>query len=79
MNLEIVTPDSTLFTGTDVLLVQLPGIGGSFEVLDYHAPLISVLKKGSVKVESKGEPPRFFEIKGGVIEVQNNKILILAE
>ena len=79
MHLEIVTPDTTLFSGDNVELVQLPGIDGSFEVLDHHAPMISVLKRGSVKVMIKGETPVFFEINGGVIEVLQNKVLILAE
>ncbi len=79
MRLEIVTPDTTLYQGDNVHLVQLPGIDGSFEVLDHHAPLISVLKKGSVKVMIKGDNPKFFEINGGVIEVLQNKVLILAE
>jgi len=79
MNLEIVTPDTTLFESDSVHLVQLPGIDGSFEVMNHHAPLISVLKKGSVKVEIKGDQPKFFEINGGVIEVLKNKVLILAE
>jgi len=79
MHLEIITPDTTLFSGENVDLVQLPGIDGSFEVLGHHAPLISVLKKGSVKVLVKGDSPKFFEINGGVIEVLHDKVLILAE
>ncbi len=79
MHLEIVTPDTTLYSSDHVHLVQLPGIDGSFEVMDRHAPLISVLKKGSVKVVIKGDNPKFFDIKGGVIEVLENKVLILAE
>ena len=79
MHVEIVTPDTTLYTGDDIQLVQLPGIDGSFEVMDRHAPLISVLKKGTVKVVIKGADPKFFDIKGGVIEVLENKVLILAE
>lgn len=80
MKVEIVTPDTVIFTGDNVELVQLPGIDGSFEVLNNHAPLISVLRKGSVKIINKGEKnENFFEIKGGVIEVLNNKVLILAE
>ena len=79
MQLEIITPDSTLYQGDNVHLVQLPGIDGSFEVMDRHAPLVSVLKKGSVKVVAKGGSPEFFEINGGVIEVLENKVLILAE
>ncbi len=80
MKVEIVTPDSTIFTGENVGLIQLPGIDGSFEVLNNHAPLISVLQKGRIKLINKGEKEEhFFEIKGGVIEVLNNKVLVLAE
>ena len=80
MKVEIITPDSTIFTGDNVGLIQLPGIDGSFEVLNNHAPLISVLKKGKIKLINKGEKEEhFFEINGGVIEVVNNKVLVLAE
>lgn len=80
MKVEIITPDATLFTGENVNLVQLPGIDGSFEILNHHAPLISVLSKGKIKILNTGEKePLFFDIKGGVIEVLKNKVLILAE
>jgi F-type H+-transporting ATPase subunit epsilon len=80
MKVEIITPDTTIFTGENVGLIQLPGIDGSFEVLNNHAPLISVLKKGKIKIINKGEKEeQFFEINGGVIEVVNNKVLVLAE
>jgi F-type H+-transporting ATPase subunit epsilon len=80
VKVEIITPDSTIFTGDNVTLVQLPGIDGSFEVMNNHAPLISVLRKGKIKVIVKGEKvEQFFDIKGGVIEVLNNKVLVLAE
>ncbi len=83
MIVEIITPDNVIFTGDQVQLIQLPGIDGSFEVLNRHAPLISVLKKGKIKVINKGgkgeKEEIFFEIKGGVIEVLNNKVLVLAE
>jgi F-type H+-transporting ATPase subunit epsilon len=80
MKVEIITPDSTVFTGDNVGLIQLPGIDGSFEVLNNHAPLISVLKKGKIKLINTGEKEEhFFEIGGGVIEVLNNKVLVLAE
>ena len=78
MNIEITTPDKTLFEGT-ASLVQLPGIDGSFEILNNHAPLISVLGKGKIKVESEDGNLEYFEVNGGVIEVLKNKILILAE
>jgi F-type H+-transporting ATPase subunit epsilon len=80
VKVEIVTPDSVIFTGDHVQLIQLPGIDGSFEVLNNHAPLISVLSKGKIKVLNKGEKEeQFFEIKGGVIEVLYNNVLVLAE
>jgi F-type H+-transporting ATPase subunit epsilon len=80
VKVEIITPDTTIFTGDNVGLIQLPGIDGSFEVLNNHAPLISILREGSIKLINKGEKEeQFFKINGGVIEVLNNKVLILAE
>jgi len=79
MKLNIITPDTVLYTGDNVHLVQLPGFDGSFEVMNHHAPLISVLKKGKIKVEVKGNNPLFFDVNGGVIEVLENHVLILAE
>ena len=78
MNLEIITPDKSIYTG-EVSLVQLPGIDGSFEILNNHAPLISVLKKGKIKIKDDTGQEQFFEVNGGVIEVLKNKVLILAE
>ena len=79
MKVNIITPDTVLFTGDNIDLVQLPGIDGSFEIMNRHAPLISVLKEGKIKILTKGAPPRFFSVKGGVIEVLNNIVEILAE
>jgi F-type H+-transporting ATPase subunit epsilon len=79
MKLNIITPDNVLYTGDHVHLVQLPGIDGSFEIMNNHAPLISVLQKGRIKVEIKGENELFFDINGGVIEVLENHVQILAE
>lgn len=78
MRLEIITPSSTLFAG-DVSLVQLPGIDGLFEILKSHAPLVSALKEGRVKVEDEQGQPQFFDIRGGVVEVSHDKVLLLAE
>jgi F-type H+-transporting ATPase subunit epsilon len=79
MKVEIITPETVLFTGENIHLVQLPGIDGSFEIMSNHAALISVLKQGQIKVVTKGTSPQFFDVKGGVIEVRDNKVLILAE
>lgn len=78
MQLEIVTPDESLFEGT-VRRVQLPGKEGRFGILDNHAPIVSTLVKGKIKVEIKGGDVKHFEIDGGVVEVNNNKVIVLAE
>ena len=77
MYLEIITPDKKVFAG-EVDAVQFPGANGSFEVLDMHAPLISTLEKGRVRVATK-QGLEFFAVDGGVVEVLNNKIIVLAE
>ncbi len=78
MKLEIITPDKKLFEG-EVNLVQLPGVTGSFEILKNHTALISTLKKGKIKIENEQKQTEFFEVNGGVVEVLNNKIVVLAE
>lgn len=78
MNLEIVTPDKTVFEG-EAQLVQLPGLDGSFEILNHHMPMIAGLAKGKVKVVDNDKKENFFEINGGVLEVVDNKVMILAQ
>ncbi len=78
MNLQIITPDNSIYDG-EAILVQLPGIDGSFEVLENHAALISALKKGDVRVIKTDKSEVLFPINGGVIEVLNNKVLILVQ
>jgi len=78
MILEIISPDKEIYNG-NVSLVQLPGVDGSFEILNMHAPLISNLTKGKLKIIDSNKKEVFFEIKGGVVEILKNKILILAE
>lgn len=96
MLLEIITPESQIFKG-EVEAVQLPGLDGSFQVLKGHAPIISALSQGDVKVDltapfERGERSSDLikddksnakvirvAIKGGVIEMLNDKIVVLAE
>ena len=79
MNLEILTPERKLFSG-EVYGVQMPGISGSFEVLDRHAPMVSALKAGRIKVlKDKQNHLAFFDIQGGFVEVLHNKVTVLAE
>jgi len=79
MNLEILTPEKKLYSG-EVYGVQMPGISGSFEVLDKHAPLVSALRAGRVKVlRDKQNHFAYFDIQGGFVEVLNNKVTVLVE
>lgn len=79
MNLEILTPEKKLFSG-EVYGVQLPGITGLFEVLDKHAPLVSALKSGRVKVlKDKNNHLANYDIQSGFVEVLNNKTTVLVE
>jgi len=74
MNLEILTPEKKLYSG-EVYGVQMPGISGSFEVLEKHAPLVSALKAGRLKVlKDKQNHFTYFDIQGGFVEVLNNKV-----
>lgn len=93
MHVEIITPETKIFSG-EAQSVQLPGLDGSFQVLNNHAPIISGLAAGTVKVELEkafeGEAGKNLEIdnnkttlrvaiKGGVMELLNNKVVVLAE
>ena len=71
------TPDKKLYSG-EADLVKVPGSKGSFEILTKHAPLISTLEKGQIKIIEKDNKPVFFDISGGVVEVHKNIITILA-
>jgi F-type H+-transporting ATPase subunit epsilon len=77
MYLEILTPDKKVFEG-DVVIATFPGADGSFQVMDNHAPLISLLKEGLVEYKSKDTSDSVF-ITGGVVEVLRNKVVLLAD
>ena len=95
MQLEIITPEKSIFKG-EADAVQFPGLDGSFQVLNGHAPIISALAKGDVKinltkaldeevstenfvVDASDKKIIRVPIKGGVIEMLNNKVIVLAE
>jgi F-type H+-transporting ATPase subunit epsilon len=78
MHLEIVTPDKKIYSG-EVKLVNAPGSEGSFEILNNHTALISTLGKGTVKVIESNGTEKLFEVDKGVIEVNNNNVILLAE
>jgi F-type H+-transporting ATPase subunit epsilon len=78
MTLEILTPEKRLFSG-EVYGIQLPGIDGLFEVLDRHAPIVSALTKGNLKVLRDKVTSTNYSIQGGFVEVLNNKATVLVE
>ncbi len=94
MILEIVSPEATLFKG-EVTSVSLPGVNGSFQILNNHAPIVSILKQGTVKIaapnfkfESEVLEGKFtrvndqnytLDIASGTIEMKDNKVIVLAD
>ncbi len=78
MYLEIVTPDKKIFAG-EIELIRLPGSKGSFELLENHAPIISTLEQGQIKVIDNQSKEHFFDINRGVIECVDNNVIVLVD
>ncbi len=78
MLLEIISPQKKIYAG-EVTLVQLPGSKSSFELLKNHAPLISTLKKGTLRIIEEGGNERNFPIPGGVVENRDNYVVVLVD
>jgi F-type H+-transporting ATPase subunit epsilon len=92
MYLEIVSPEATLFNG-EVTSVVVPGVNGDFEMLNNHAPVVSILKEGNVKITgnieldeavqdrfTKGDKnTTLLKISSGTIEMKDNKVIVLAD
>jgi F-type H+-transporting ATPase subunit epsilon len=78
MKLEILTPEKKIYSA-DVYGVQLPGINGLFEVLDKHAPLVSALKSGTLKILTDKTNTVSYTIQSGFVEVLNNNATVLIE
>ena len=92
MYLEIITPEATLFSG-EVTSVAVPGVSGEFEMLNNHAPIVSLLKKGYVKIfgnikleetvedkfEKRKDRGTWLAINSGTIEMNENKVIVLAD
>lgn len=77
MHLEIITPEKKIYSG-EVTSVSVPGASGRFQMLKNHAPIISTLLNGKVKIKDK-DGVKEFDVKGGVVENLKNNIVILAE
>ena len=92
MYLEIVSPEATLFSG-EVTSVSAPGVNGEFEMLNNHAPIVSLLKEGVVKISgnieldetvqdkfTKGDKnTTLLKINSGTLEMKDNKVIVLAD
>lgn len=97
MYLEIVTPEEVVF-GAEVEAVKVPGISGEFQMLNHHAPIVSLLVEGEVKInlassaevnlkklssnfrkEDGSANVLYYPIKGGVLEMKDNKAIVLAD
>lgn len=78
MHLELVTPDKKVFEG-EVVSVRLPGVDGTFEILNRHAPIVSVLDKGELRVRKADKTDTIYKIDGGVVEMLDNKLVVLIE
>ena len=91
MFLEIVTPEVILYSG-EVTSVAVPGVNGEFQMLDNHAPIVSTLVKGSLKIDNSIElntkakamfkeenNKLMLDISGGVVECNGNKVIVLID
>ncbi|RKN83121.1 F0F1 ATP synthase subunit epsilon [Ulvibacterium marinum] len=92
MYLEIVSPEATLFAG-EVVSVTVPGINGEFQMLTDHAPIVSLLQQGHVKVDGNISIDESYQdkftkdatgktvlsITSGTVEMKDNKIIVLAD
>jgi F-type H+-transporting ATPase subunit epsilon len=93
MILEIVSPEALLFSG-EITSISLPGVDGSFQILNNHAPIVSILKQGTVKITAlsfsikKDVVSKFtkvndqnytLEINSGTIEMKDNKVIVLVD
>jgi len=78
LNLEIVTPSKSAFSG-EIKAITVPGTKGRFQVLKNHAPIISTFEIGMIKVDLTDNKSDYYATAGGTIEVLDNKVLVLAD
>lgn len=93
MTLEIVSPEATLYSGP-ITSITLPGVDGSFQILNHHAPIVSILTEGEIKIVAdsfsfaksvahkfvkKDAKTYVLSIKSGTIEMNNNKVIVLVD
>ena len=78
MNITILTPDKDIFEGP-IKSVNVPGIGGQFEILSNHAPIVSALGEGNIRLIKEDNEKMSFQINKGFVEVLNNEVSLLVE
>ncbi|HDR90112.1 MAG TPA: ATP synthase F1 subunit epsilon [Bacteroidetes bacterium] len=78
MKVEIISPVEKIYTG-EIKLLQVPGSLGSFQVLKNHAPIVSTLREGVIRIIDQTDRESRFPVTGGVIEVKKNRIVVLVE
>ena len=76
MFLEVISPEKTIYSG-EIVLVQLPGVMGSFEILKNHAPLIAMIEEGKMKIIDSNRKMFYLDVNEGVVEVKDNMIRVL--
>ena len=74
MWVEVLTPDQTLFNG-EAKVVSCPGVDGSFQILENHAPMIANLREGTLEIS--GDDSLSFSVQSGLVEVLKNKVIVL--
>lgn len=78
MEIKILTPEKTLYCG-EIRSVKLQGLRGKFEILNHHAPIVSALVKSTIIVKDMEDKEHCFDIKGGIVEMSDNRINILVQ
>ncbi len=76
MFIEVLTPDKILFSG-EAKMISLPGVAGSFQILNMHAPMIANLKSGSIEITALDSQKQTYSINNGLVEVLDNKVVVL--
>ncbi|MBK8555260.1 MAG: ATP synthase F1 subunit epsilon [Lewinellaceae bacterium] len=76
MNLTILSPEKEIFSGA-VKSVKVPGSAGAFEMLENHAPIVSSLEEGEVRIIKENGSKETFRVRGGFVEMLNNEVSLL--
>lgn len=76
MNCIVLTPEAELYNN-QVKSVKVPGVSGQFEILNNHAPIVSALDEGEIKIVDNNGNNSIFRIQKGFVEVINNEVSLM--